>query len=358
MRLPADGGARAALVAGGALAAVGAMSAVRAWRTRRALDLEGRVALVTGGSRGLGLLIAEELGRAGARVAIAARDVEELVLAERRLREQGIEAVALPADLRDRRACGRLVEETVARLGALDVLVNNAGVIIVGPFESQREEDFEETMAVHFWAPLHLVRAALPELRRSGNARIVDISSIGGRLPVPHLAAYSASKHALVGLSGVLRAELAGSGIRVTTVCPGLMRTGSFVHALFRGDLTPEVSWFGVASSLPLLTIDARRAARRIVAACRRGDPMLTFNWSSALGARLEGIAPGTMRRLLGVAARLLPAPAGRETGPPTPAYRHPTRWVPSLLTRLGDRAALRNQELVGEAGAYPILRT
>jgi len=345
------------LLAGGAVAAAGGI-AWRAWRTRRALDLTDRVALVTGGSRGLGLLIAEELGRAGARVAIAARDEGELAIAELRLRERGVKAVSIVADLRDRRACATLVEETVARLGGLDVLVNNAGVIVVGPFESHREEDFEEVMAVHFWAPLHLVRAALPELRKSGSGRIVDVASIGGRLPVPHLSAYSASKHALVGLSGALRAELASSGIRVTTVCPGLMRTGSFVHALVRGNRPSEVSWFGVASSLPLLTVDARRAARRIVAACRRGDPMLTFNWSSALGVRVEGAAPGTMRRLLGLAARLLPPPLAAEAGPATPAYRHPTRWVPSLLTRLGDRAALRNNELVGEAGSYPVLRS
>jgi NAD(P)-dependent dehydrogenase (short-subunit alcohol dehydrogenase family) len=339
-----------AFLAGGVAAAMATTAVVR---RLRALDLGGRVALVTGGSRGLGLLIAEELGRLGARLAIAARDPRELASASVRLRGQGIEVEPLPADVRDPAACEQLVVDTVARYGGLDVLVNNAGVIIVGPFESMQAADFEETMAVHYWAPLHLTRAALPHLRRAGEGRIVNIASIGGRMPVPHLAAYSASKFALVGLSGALGAELVGSGIAVTTVCPGLMRTGSFVHALLRGDREAEASWFGVASSLPLLTIDARRAARRIVAGCRRGDSFVGFNWNAALAMRGAGLAPGWTQALLRVAARLLPPARHAEEGPPAPLYRHPTRWVPSLLTRLGDRAAQRNQELLGDAAAY-----
>jgi NAD(P)-dependent dehydrogenase (short-subunit alcohol dehydrogenase family) len=330
-------------------------AALRFARRRSGLDLRGRVALVTGGSRGLGLLLAEELGGRGARVAIAARSADELEQAAERLAAQGIDVLPLVGDVAREEDCRLFVEATAERFGRLDVLVNDAGVILVGPFESMRVDDFAEAMAVHFWGPLHLMRAALPYLRRRGEGRIVNIASIGGRVPVPHLAPYVASKFALVGLSGSLRAELASSGVRVTTVCPGLMRTGSYVHARFRGDRRHEIDWFGVASSAPGLTIGARAAARRIVAACRRGDPYLDFNWSAALASRLAGAAPATTERMLGVAAGLLPDGGGYEEAvPATPAFRQPTRLVPSLLTRLGDLAAVRNDELQGEAARWP----
>ena len=134
------------------------------------------------------------------------------------------------------------------------------------------------------------------------------------------------------------------------------MRTGSFVHAEFRGQQEREVSWFGVASSLPGLTIDAGVAARRIVAACRRGDPILTFNWSSKLGVRAQGVAPGLTQWLLAGAASLLPSSAAEPT-PREPAYDHQGPLVPSALTTLGDRAAVENLELVGDAARYPAPR-
>ena len=129
----------------------------------------------------------------------------------------------------------RAVERVVSRHGAIDVLVNNAGIITVGPLEHASIEDFEESMAVHFWGPLHTMRAAIPHMRRQGGGRIVNISSIGGKVGVPHLAPYCASKFALVGLSEGFRAELLRYGLYVTTVCPGLMRTGSARHAVVKG---------------------------------------------------------------------------------------------------------------------------
>ena len=208
------------LIAGMSLVAAGRM------RSLRTMDLANRVVLITGGSRGLGLLMAREIGRLGAHVVIAARDEAELLRAQRDLLAHEIDASILVADVATEEQAQRMISEVIQRYGRLDVLVNNAGVITVGPVDHMTVADFEEAMATHFWGPLHTMLAAIPHMRQNGGGRIVNISSIGGKIGVPHLAPYCASKFALTGVSTSLRAELARYGIRVTTVSPGLMRTG------------------------------------------------------------------------------------------------------------------------------------
>ena len=132
-------------------------------------------------------------------------------------------------------------------------------------------------MATHFWGPFHLMQECIPLMRRRGFGRIVNIASIGGRMAVPHLAPYSASKFALIGLSDAVRAEIARYGIRVTTVSPGLMRTGSPINAQVKGQHAAEFTWFAIADAIPGLSISAERAARQILEACRYGDPELTI---------------------------------------------------------------------------------
>jgi NAD(P)-dependent dehydrogenase (short-subunit alcohol dehydrogenase family) len=331
-----------------AAAAGAAFAAPRLVRHLRRIDLDGRVAVVTGGSRGLGLRVAEEMIRHGARVVIAARDPDELDAAERLLAATDGEVLPIRADVTVPEDAAVIVDAAVRRFGRLDVLVNNAGVITVGPLASMDLEDFEKQMQVHFWGPLRLIRAALPHLERSDAGRIVNVSSIGGRVAVPHLGPYSASKAALVGLSDVLRAELAPSGVKVTTVCPGLMRTGSHLHAELKGDRAKEASWFTASAVAPVLAMDAGRAAAKIVAACRRGDPYATFNVFSTLGVRAEGVAPGLVRHAMGVAARLLPAAGTDGGGEAVPGWRQPKAWLPGPLRELGDRAARENLETVG----------
>jgi NAD(P)-dependent dehydrogenase (short-subunit alcohol dehydrogenase family) len=318
----------------------------RLLRRARALRLDGRAALVTGGSRGLGLLVAEELGARGARIAIVARDERGLARAEARLRARGVEAWAIRADVRRPEDAPLAVEQAVAAMGRLDVLVNNAGVITVGPLSSLDEDDFADSMATHFWGPLRFARAALPHLRRGGDGRIVNVASIGGRFSVPHLASYSASKAALVALSQSLAAELSGSGVRVTTVCPGLMRTGSHVNARFKGARAKEFGWFAVAASAPLVTVNARRAARKIVRALEEGRPFVTYGVAARMAESVAGVAPGAMTTTLALANRLLPAGSG-DGGDAVPGWRCSSRWAPSWLTTLGDRAAHANLELL-----------
>jgi NAD(P)-dependent dehydrogenase (short-subunit alcohol dehydrogenase family) len=329
----------APLVVGGA-----AFVVRRIAQAQRAIDLRRAVVLITGASRGLGLVLARTFGAAGARVAICARDANALERARRDLAARGIDVLAVPCDVTDATQVAALVAQVRETLGHIDVLVNNAGEIEVGPLEELTPGDFDVAMRTHFWAAVHTVLAVLPEMRRRHGGRIVNIASIGGKISVPHLAAYSASKYALVGLSRALRAELRGAGVLVTTVCPGLMRTGSHRRATFKGRHRAEFTWFSIGGALPFLSTSAEHGARRIVAACRRGDAELVLTIPAKLADAFSAALPGLTADLLSAVNRLLPGPGG--IGPARAEGRHSeSRWSPSALTVLSDSAAARHNE-------------
>ncbi len=325
---------------------IGAALVNRALRATRRIDFHGKAVVITG-ARGLALNLARQLGHEGARLLLAARDEGELERASRELRAHGIEVSTLRCDLINRDAAEELVEEAVARYGAIDVLINNAGVMQVAPIEHVEIGDFEEAMAVHFWGPLHAMLAAVPHMRRQRGGRIVNISSIGGRVGVPHLAPYCASKFALTGVSDTLRAELAKDRIAITTVLPGLMRTGSPFNAWFKGRHRDEFTWFAVSGSIPGVTIDAARAASQIVDACRHGDAELVITWPARLAIIANAVAPEAVALGMDVANRLLPqATAERSGNQRRSGWQSSSRWAPSKLTTLTERAAVRNNEL------------
>jgi NAD(P)-dependent dehydrogenase (short-subunit alcohol dehydrogenase family) len=333
----------------GIAAGIGAaFVAARLSRARLAISFADRVVVVTGGSRGLGLVMARMLVDEGARVVLLARNLDELARAKEELDVLGRgEVMTLRCDVRRRGDVRAAVNTILEHWRAVDVLVNNAGVIQVGPFEHLTAEDFENAMATHFWGPLNLMLELMPTMIHRRFGRIVNISSIGGRIAVPHLGAYCASKFALVGLSDAARTELDRYGIRVTTVTPGLMRTGSPMNAEFKGQHEIEYAWFKAASSIPGLTIAAERAARRILDACRYGDRALTITPQAALAAAANAAAPATVARAMMLVSRMLPGPSGprgnqslkgRETEPSA-------RWTPSIVTALTDSAAIANNE-------------
>jgi NAD(P)-dependent dehydrogenase (short-subunit alcohol dehydrogenase family) len=325
---------------------LGATLVARQLRRLRALDLTGRVVLITGGSRGLGLLMAREVGHLGAQVVIAARDEAELLRAQRDLQAHGIETSILVADVATEAQAKRMIEQVLERHARLDVLINNAGVITVGPVDHMNVADFEEAMATHFWGPLHTMLAAIPHMRETGGGRIVNISSIGGKIGVPHLAPYCASKFALTGVSTSLRTELVRYGILVTTVCPGLMRTGSPFNAWFKGRHRAEFAWFAIADSMPLLSIDGRRAAAQIVDAMRHGDAELVVSWPARLAVAAEALAPNTLAKAMTLVNRVLPAPTGMLGNESHTGWQSGSRWAPSPLTRLSERSAAENNEV------------
>lgn len=298
------------------LLAAGAGIAAREVRRRiRAADLTGQVALVTGGSRGLGLLIARELAREGCRVAICARDAAELERARQDLEGRDATVLALVCDVADREQVERTVAAVTEHFGRVDVLVNNAGVIQVGPVHNMTVEDFEEAMGVMFWGMVYATLAVVPRMRARRSGRIVNVTSIGGKLSVPHLLPYSSAKFAATGFSEGLGAELARDGIAVTTICPGLMRTGSHVQAYAKGNQEAELGWFALGASLPLMSMDAERAARQIVQAAKHGDRERILGLPALLATGVHGLVPGLTSELLGLVNRLLPAPVDGATG-------------------------------------------
>lgn len=324
----------------------GATLVARAIRARRAIHLAGRVALVTGGSRGLGLLIARELGRQGAHVTIAARDEDELRRAQDDLRSHGFESAVLVADVAVEADATRIVNDVIATHGCLDVLVNNAGVIKVGPFEHMTTADFEEAMNVHLWGPLHTMRTAIPHMRARGRGRIVNISSIGGRIGVPHLVPYCASKFALTGLSTALQAELCRDHVYVTTVNPGLMRTGSPFNAWFKGRHREEFAWFAIADSLPVISIDAQRAAAQVVDALRHGDAELVVSWPAKVAIAAAATMRNTFASLMAATNQFLPSEIEGGADESHSGWQSGSGWAPSPLTRLSEQAAARNNEV------------
>lgn len=309
-------------------------------------NLRGKVVLITGGSRGLGLVMAREFAHEGARIVICARKVEELETARADLKARGAEVLAVPCDITDRAQVNEMVNTARDRFGRVDVLVNNAGVIQVGPVEVMTVADYEEAMKTHFWGPLYTILAVLPEMRRRREGRIVNISSIGGKISIPHLVPYSASKFALVGLSEGLRAELLKDNVVVTTVCPGLMRTGSPRNALFKGKHRAEYAWFAISDSLPVTSMNAVRAARQIVEATKRGDAEVILSIQAQLAAKFHGLFPGTTADLLAIVNKLLPEAGGIKRSRAKGKDSEST-LAPSVLTALSEKAATENNEML-----------
>lgn len=332
---------RSAVWAGAGLTALaaGALLWQRQQRSNAGFSLRDRAVLITGGSRGLGFALAEEFLRQGSRVALVARDGDELQSAAQRLSRLGPVATFI-FDLTQTEQLPDLVDRVRHQLGPIDVLVNNAGVIQVGPWQELQDEDFRHAMNLHFWAPLRLTRAVLPEMLSRGDGRIVNISSIGGIIAVPHLLSYSASKFALEGLSEGWHAELRKHGVRLTVVCPWLMRTGSQERALLRGKAGDEFAWFAAAGATPLTAQSAASAARLIVRATRLGTPRIVLSLRGKMAALMHGVAPNQVIQLMSWTDRLLPRPAAGSTGirKGEESYNRWSRLLRPLIRRAGAR--------------------
>ena len=315
---------------------------LRRWRPD---DLRGQVVLITGGSRGLGLALAEEFASQGCHIAMCARDQVELVRARQQVERLGVEVLAVPCDISKQDEVNHMVQVARRHFGHIDVLVNNAGVISVGPLLSQRLEDFQEAMDIMFWGAVYPTLAVLPEMIESGHGRIVNITSIGGKVSVPHLVPYCCAKFATVGFSEGLHAELKKFGIDVLTVVPGLMRTGSHLNAYFKGQHKYEYGWFALSGTNPLFSIAVERAARQIVNATRRRRVELVVSWQAKVLATTHGLAPGLTTEALAMVNRLLPNANG-DTEKKRLGQQSQSVITRSPLTALGKRAAKRYNQL------------
>lgn len=332
-----------------ALGAGAALVAKRLLRGRNRIPFTDRAVVIIGGSRGLGLAIARELAAEGARLVLVARDSDELDEARRQVEPDAREVITIPCDVGRREEVEQAMRQAMEQLGRIDVLINAAGILQCGPLEHMDREDFEAAMDVNLWGAFHAMMAAIPAMRRQGSGRIVNVASVAGMIAVPHLAPYTASKFALVGLSDAVRAELRDKGIRVTTVVPGLMRTGSHVNALFKGRHEAEFTWFSIGNALPLISVSARHAAKRVVDACRHGDAHITIGTAARLAVICNALFPNLTASAMALTDSLLPAASTDEGDEERQGWELRSRWAPSILTQWSDRAVTRNNELRGE---------
>lgn len=241
-------------------------------------NLERRVVVVTGATCGLGASTAECFLHRGARLALVARSVPRLEATAGRLAAHG-EAIAWPTDLRDWDAVQQAVDGVVQRWGHIDVLVNLAGTKREGPVESATLEDAMATLQVNYLGALASCRAVLPVMRRQGHGHVINVSSVLGRRATPERGLYAASKAALNALTDALRAELYGSGIHVTLVCPGRLAADD-----------ERSGW---------LAMTHRDAAERIAACVEHRPRELVLTPAARALTTIHALAPGLLDRLL-----------------------------------------------------------
>jgi short-subunit dehydrogenase len=307
---------------------------------RPQVSLRGKVALITGGSRGLGLALAEEFGTQGCRLALCARDQQELDNAVTSLRSRGFEAAAFPCDITKEETLDQLLAHVIAHFGTIDILVNDAGLIKISPIENLQHGDFEEAMNLMFWAPVNLTLKVLPHFQRQGSGHIVNITSVGGRVAVPHLLPYCCAKFAMVGFSTGLSAELDPTRIHVLTVTPGLMRTGSYLNAEVKGNHEKEFAWFSLVGNMPGLTVSAKEAATSIRNALQRREQICTISLPAKLLIHSEALLPEATRVMMQIVKTyLLPTASGSSDSLPGKAVNSRFGAVFQALTTLGRTA-------------------
>lgn len=306
-------------------------------------DLTGKVVLITGGSRGLGLVLARHLAEKGARLAICARSADQLEIARQELDSMGAQVLAMTVDVSENEEVKALIRDVIKHYGRLDVLINNAGVIQVGPQDLMGIEEYQVAMQTNFWAHLYAMHAVIPHFIDQGHGRIANITSIGGKIALPHLLPYTASKFASIGLSEGMHAELKKHNIYVTTVVPNLMNTGSPVHADFKGDQSKEYAWFNHADSNPIFAQDPDDAAHSIIKAIEYGNSEAILSLSGKVASLVKGFAPAWMNTLMSLANKFLPEAVTGNTM--TLKGSEAAALSQGHVSMISDKASLRNNE-------------
>lgn len=191
--------------------------------------------VITGASQGIGKAIAQKFAHEGYNVVLAARQVDRLEEVAEELRRLKHEAIAVPTDVKDPEQVQALIERVISLYGAIDVLINNAGIYLSGPVEEFSLEDWHQAIDTNVWGYVHTIHAVLPHFLERRSGTIVNLSSIGGKVPVPYLVPYTTTKFAVTGLTQALQAELSVKGIQVCGIYPNLIKTEFLERAIFRG---------------------------------------------------------------------------------------------------------------------------
>lgn len=261
------------------------------------MKLEGKTALVTGASSGIGRATALELAALGCNLALAARRVEKLEEVAEACRAKGVRCIVVATDVRRREDCVRFVETATRELGPPDILVNNAGFAILDHIEDASIADAEDMMATNYFGALRCTQAVLPSMLERRTGAIVNIASIVGLMGYPGMGAYGATKGALVVFSEALRNEVIDRGVRVSMVCPATTDTEFFVTA-FKGKMP--------AASRLLLAIPPERVARTVSRAIRGGRYRLIVPWTAGVFTRLKELMPVTTHWVFRTISRII----------------------------------------------------
>lgn len=278
-----------------------------------------KTAYITGGSRGLGLSLAWNLLERGADVALIARDNEELFRAHELLTKSFPNARILlgKCDITDTNQLQQSWKTASEYLNGIDILINNAGAILVGPFEATDRSDYEAQMRLHLYASIETTKLAVEHFKARGGGKILNICSLGGKIGVPHMSAYDASKFALAGFAQGVRPELALDNITMTTAFPTLMRTGSPIQAVFKGDHEKEFKIFETIDNLPWISISADEAAKQILDAVAEGRSEITLSVIAKARMALNYFFPEILNAITDFVTGLLPRGTSnlRKTG-------------------------------------------
>lgn len=307
----------------GLLAGAGLSYAARSWlRAKRRIELAGRVVVVTGSSSGLGLLIAREAARKGARVVVVARDSDAInQVAQELVAEGAPEALAIPTDIADQDAVEAMIAQVIAQFGRIDVLINNAALMMVGPLEAIDLADLRRLLDVNFWGGVYCSLAALPHMKKAGGGRIGNVISIGGRVAMPHMLPYTVGKFAFSGFSRGIYPELVKENIFVTSFHPAMIRTGGHTNALMKGDREAEYAWFAGGDVNPITASSAHVAAARFLEAICNGDPEARVSLPARLVPIVESISPAWFAEVSALIERGMPhaGSADERLGPAIP---------------------------------------
>lgn len=272
---------------------------------RQSKSLKNKVVLITGGSKGLGLELARQLVIEGSQIAICARDEEELTRAQEYL---GTEVFTCVCDVSIQDQTDQLVSDVINHFGHIDIIINNAGIIQVAPMESFGMDQYRKAMDIMYWGIANTTFSALSHMKSRGQGHIVNITSIGGKVSVPHLLPYCAAKFAATGFSQGCAAELRKDNIYVTTIIPGLMRTGSYINAFFQKDNHREFKLFALMSTAPGLTVSAEKAARRIIRAIKQKDSFKVIGLPAQALMEMNHLFPNFMTRIFALTSRIIPS--------------------------------------------------
>lgn len=257
-------------------------------------ELNGRVAILTGASRGIGVDIARALAREGCDLVLAARSEPDLERVAAEIRTTGRRAVVVPCDVAVTADRQRLVQTTLDEFGKVDILVNNAGIELTAFYEQQPEEEIANVINVNLTSTMLLTRLVLPHMLERKSGHIVNVASLAGKVPVPYSIPYSASKAGMIAFTEGIRNEFKGRGVSASVICPGFISEAG-MYADWERDA-------GIKATALTKPVSPERVAANVIKAIRRDRPEMLVFWMPARGtAALAEMMPGTFERIFPV---------------------------------------------------------